>query len=238
MCDGFAPGATPMLMRPVEAIAAQISVASHVSHDKFDILIDRLDLVPKLTHYEKGAEIYCEESSIDYVYQVISGAVRNYKLLSDGRCQITAFYLPGDVFGFDCGTSRQTTTDAIAMTTVRAVKRGDIEAAAAEDIQISRLLLSMAIEDLDHARQQIVLLGRKTAIERVAAFLLEMERRLPASNILPLPMCRRDIGDYLGLTLETVSRSLSQLHEQGILDFLGARHIALRNRARLCRMEN
>ena len=238
MCDGFAPGATPMLMRPVEAIAAQISVASHVSHDKFDILIDRLDLVPKLSHYEKGAEIYWEESSMDYVYQVVSGAVRNYTLLSDGRCQITAFYLPGDIFGFDCGTSRQTTTDAIAMTTVRAVKRGDIEAAAAEDIEISRLLLSMAIEDLDHARQQIVLLGRKTAMERVAAFLLEMERRLPASSVLPLPMCRRDIGDYLGLTLETVSRSLSQLHEQGILDFLGARHISLRNRARLCRMDN
>ena len=97
LCDGFAPGATPMLMRPVEAIAAQISVASHVSHDKFDILIDRLDLVPKLSSYEKGAEIYWEESSMDYVYQVVSGAVRNYTLLSDGRCQITAFYLPGDI---------------------------------------------------------------------------------------------------------------------------------------------
>ena len=227
-----------LMMRPVEASAAQISVESHVSDDKFDILIDRLDLVPKRSQYEKDAEIYGEESSTDYVYQVISGAVRNYKLLSDGRCQITAFYLPGDIFGFDCGTSRQTTTDAIAMTTVRAVKRGDIEAAAAEDIQISRLLLSMAIEDLDHARQQIVLLGRKTAIERVAAFLLEMDRRLPASNILTLPMSRRDIGDYLGLTLETVSRAFSQFHEQGILDFLDARHIALKNRARLCRMDN
>lgn len=227
-----------LMMRPVEASAAQISVESHVSDDKFDILINRLDLVPKRSLYEKGAEIYGEESSTDYVYQVISGAVRNYKLLSDGRCQITAFYLPGDIFGFDRGTRRQTTSDAIAATTVRAVKRGDIEAAAAEDIQLSRLLLSMVIEDLGHARQQIVLLGRKTAIERVAAFLLEMDRRFPASNILTLPMSRRDIGDYLGLTLETVSRALSQLHEQGILDFLDARHIALKNRARLRGMEN
>ena len=227
-----------LMMRPVEASAAQISVESHVSDDKFDILINRLDLVPKRSLYEKGAEIYGEESSTDYVYQVISGAVRNYKLLSDGRCQITAFYLPGDIFGFDRGTRRQTTSDAIAATTVRSVKRGDIEAAAAEDIQLSRLLLSMVIEDLGHARQQIVLLGRKTAIERVAAFLLEMDRRFPASNILTLPMSRRDIGDYLGLTLETVSRALSQLHEQGILDFLDARHIALKNRARLRGMEN
>ena len=74
--------------------AAQISVGSHVPLDKFDILIDRLDLVPKRSLYEKGTEIYGEESSTDYVYQVISGSVRDYKLLSDGRCQITAFYLP------------------------------------------------------------------------------------------------------------------------------------------------
>jgi CRP/FNR family transcriptional regulator, nitrogen fixation regulation protein len=227
-----------LMMRPVEASAAQISVESHVSDDKFDTLINRLDLVPKRSLYEKGAEIYGEESSTDYVYQVTSGAVRNYKLLSDGRCQITAFYLPGDIFGFDRGTRRQTTTDAITTTTIRAVKRGDIEAAAAEDLQLTRLLLSMAIEELDHARQQIVLLGRKTAIERVAAFLLEMERRLPASNILALPMSRRDMGDYLGLTLETVSRAFSRFHDQGILDFLDARHIALKNRARLRGMEN
>ena len=227
-----------MLMSPVDVRAAQLAAERYVPSDKFDILIDRLDLVPKCSQYEKDAEIYGEESSTDHVYQVISGAVRNYKLLSDGRCQITAFYLPGDIFGFDRGARRQTTTDAIVMTTVRAVKRGNIEAAAAEDIQISRLLLSMAIEDLDHARQQIVLLGRKTAIERVAAFLLEMERRLPPSNILTLPMSRRDIGDYLGLTLETVSRAFSQFHEQGILDALDARHIALKNRARLRGMEN
>ena len=227
-----------MLMSPVGVRATQLAVESFVPRDKFDILIDGLDLVPKRSQYEKDAEIYGEESSTDYVYQVISGAVRNYKLLSDGRCQITAFYLPGDIFGFDRGARRQTTTDAIATTTVRAVKRGDIEAAAAEDIQISRPLLSMAIEDLDHAQQQIVLLGRKTAIERVAAFLLEMERRLPASNILTLPMSRRDIGDYLGLTLETVSRAFSQFHERGILDALDARHIALKNRARLRGMEN
>ena len=226
-----------MLMRPVEAVAAQIDVDSYIPHDKFEILINRLGLVPKLSQYEKGAEIYWEESATDHVYQVVSGAVRNYKLLSDGRCQITAFYLPGDIFGFDCGASRLTTADAIVRTTVQAVKRREVEIAAARDIYTSRLLLSLTIEDLEHARKQIVLLGRKTAAERVAAFLLEMEQRLPPADMLPLPMCRRDIGDYLGLTLETVSRALSQFHEQGILDFLGARHIALKNRARLRGME-
>jgi CRP/FNR family nitrogen fixation transcriptional regulator len=79
----------------------------------------------------------------------------------------------------------------------------------------------------------MLLLGRKTAMERVAAFLLEMDRRLSAAAMMALPMCRRDIGDYLGLTLETVSRALSELHDRGILDFSGARQIVLRNRQHL-----
>lgn len=232
-----------MLMKPVHAAASQISPEIPAerglnSHDKFGEMIERLDLRAKVSHYDKGAEIFWEESSTDYVYQLMSGAVRNYKLLSDGRCQITAFYLPGDIFGFDCGVKRPTTADAIAKTTVRAVKRIEIEAAASKDAFVSHLLLDIAIEDLQHARNQIVLLGRKTAVERVATFLLEMEQRLPSSCTLPLPMCRRDIGDYLGLTLETVSRALSQFHEQGILDFLDARHIALKNRDRLRGIEN
>ena len=201
--------------------------------DKFDSLIARHELLPRSSEYEKYASIYCEESSTDYVYQVVSGAVRDYKLLSDGRCQITAFYLPGDIFGFERGTRRRTTADAIVPTIVRAIKHDEIETAAAEDTQISGLLLRMAIEELDHAREQIVLLGRKTAIEKVAAFLREMDRRLPASGMMTLPMSRRDIGDYLGLTLETVSRTLAQLHDQGILGALDAKHIALKNRARL-----
>jgi len=232
-----------MLMKPTNAAdaaaSAQILVTSEAdTYDKFDELINRLDLQPKVLHYDKGAEIFWEESATEYVYQVTAGAVRNYKLLSDGRCQITAFYLPGDIFGFDCSDRRQTTADAIVGTAVRAVKRRDIETAATSNIFISNLLLDITTEDLNHARSQIVLLGRKTAIERVAAFLLEMEKRVPSTYTLPLPMCRRDIGDYLGLTMETVSRALSQFHDQGILDFMGARHIALKNRALLRGMES
>ena len=79
----------------------------------------------------------------------------------------------------------------------------------------------------------MLLLGRKTALERVATFLLEMDRRLTVAGMMALPMCRRDIGDYLGLTLETVSRALSVLHDKGILGFSAARQIVLRNRPRL-----
>lgn len=80
-------------------------------------------------------------------------------------------------------------------------------------------------------------LGRKNAMERFASFLLEMDHRLAVAGMLALPMCRRDIGDYLGLTLETVSRALSQLHGEGVLGFSGARQIILRNRQRLRNMD-
>ena len=85
----------------------------------------------------------------------------------------------------------------------------------------------------------MLLLGRKTSLERVAAFLLEMDSRLNAASVLALPMCRRDIADYLGLTLETVSRALSQLHGKGMLDFLGQtqRQIVLRDRIRLAELD-
>src|SRR4029079_17365632 len=135
-----------MLMKPVSAVAAQIgteiTVGPHFgAEDKFGDMIQRFDLQAKVSHYDKGAEIFWEESATDYVYQVLSGAVRNYKLLSDGRCQITAFYLPGDTFGFDCGATRQTTADAIVKTGVRAVKRIELEAAASKDRLVSHQLL-------------------------------------------------------------------------------------------------
>lgn len=95
----------------------------------------------------------------------------------------------------------------------------------------------MTAGELRHAEGHMLLLGRKNAMERVANFLLEMDRRLAVAGMMALPMCRRDIGDYLGLTLETVSRTLSQLHGEGVLGFSGARQIVLRNRQRLRNMD-
>jgi CRP/FNR family nitrogen fixation transcriptional regulator len=96
---------------------------------------------------------------------------------------------------------------------------------------------TMTAGDLRHAEDHMLLLGRKTALERVATFLLEMDRRLAKAGMMALPMCRRDIGDYLGLTLETVSRALSELNDKGILTFSGARQIVLRKRQCLADMD-
>ena len=168
----------------------------------------------------------------------LTGSVRtSYKLLSDGRRQIGAFHLPGDVFGLESGTNHRLAAEAIVDTTVRLVKRRSLDQAAGTDVNVARKLWTMTAGDLRHAEDHMLLLGRKSAMERVASFLLEMDRRLAITGMMALPMCRRDIGDYLGLTLETVSRALSQLHGEGVLGFSGARQIVLRNRQRLRNMD-
>lgn len=183
--------------------------------------------------YRKDEEIYGEDEPAEYVYQVIRGATRTYKLLSDGRRQIGAFHLPGDIFGLENAASHRLAAEAIIDTAVRLVKRRSLEQAAATDVRVSHKLWTMTAGELRHAEEHMLLLGRKNAIERVANFLLEMDHRLTVAGMMALPMCRRDIGDYLGLTLETVSRALSQLNDEGVLGFSGARQIVLRNRQRL-----
>lgn len=189
--------------------------------------------------YSKGTEIYGEAEPADYVYQVTEGAVRSYKLLSDGRRQIGAFHLVGDIFGLENSNFHRFTAEAIVDTTVHLIKRVSLEQVAEADTLVARDLLNMTTNNLQHAEDHMLLLGRKTSLERVAAFLLEMDRRLTSCGVMVLPMCRRDIADYLGLTLETVSRALSYLHERGILGFVGQsqRQIVLLDRSKLAALD-
>ena len=189
--------------------------------------------------YRRGSEIYGEKESADYVYQVKAGAVRSYKLLSDGRRQISAFHVPGDVFGLENGSVHRFTTEAVVDATVRLIRRESLDAIAGSDGILIRSLLRLTTMNLRHAEDHMLLLGRKTSLERVAAFLIEMDRRLTAAGILALPMSRRDIADYLGLTLETVSRTLSYLRDLGILGFIdnNQRHIVLLDRQQLAGLD-
>jgi CRP/FNR family nitrogen fixation transcriptional regulator len=189
--------------------------------------------------YKKNTEIYGEKEPAEYVYQVKSGAIRSYKLLFDGRRQIGAFHLAGDIFGLENGSEHRFTAEAIVDATVRLIKRQSLEIVAEKDAIVARNLLSMTTSNLQHAEDHMLLLGRKTSLERVAAFLLEMDNRLTAAGVMALPMSRRDIADYLGLTLETVSRALSRLHELGTLGFIGntQRQIILRDRQKLANLD-
>ena len=180
--------------------------------------------------YKKGNEIYGEKEPAEFVYQVKIGAVRSYKLLSDGRRQIGAFHLAGDIFGLENGSEHRFTAEAIVNTTVRLIKRRSLEMVAESDAMVSRNLLSMTTSNLQHAEDHMLLLGRKTSLERVAAFLIEMDRRLTAAGVMALPMSRRDIADYLGLSVETVCRSLTSLKKRGLIALSGPRSVRIIDR--------
>src|ERR1700749_4613798 len=197
------------------------------------------ELILRNFRYPRGTEIYGEKEPAEYVYQVADGSVRTYKLLSDGRRQIGAFHLVGDIFGLENGGVHRFTAEAIVDTIVRLVKRGSLAHVGQEGPTVARDLLNVTATNLQHAEDHMMLLGRKTAQERVAAFLLEMDHRLTAAGVMALPMCRRDIADYLGLTLETVSRALTVLHDKGILGFLGQtqRQIVLLDRPKLAELD-
>ena len=177
--------------------------------------------------YAREEEIYGEGEDTEYVYKIVSGAVRTCKILGDGRRQINGFHMPGDLFGFEPGQVHRLTAEAIVDTKVLMFKRRQLERIATHDVQVACQLWTMTAKNLEHAEEHMLLLGRRTALERVAAFVMEMDRRLGGTGSVELPMCRRDIADYLGLTLETVSRSMSQLQHDDALALSGARRIVL-----------
>ena len=162
--------------------------------------------------YGKDAEIFGQAEPADYIYQVIEGAVRTHKLLSDGCRQIGAFHFPGDIFGLENEDLHRFTAEAIVDTTVRLVKRRSCDGSKSPN---------MTTDNLQHVENHMLLLGRKNSRERVAAFLLEMHGRLAAADVVALPMSRCDIADYLGLTLETVSRELAAFQRKGYLRVAG-----------------
>jgi CRP/FNR family transcriptional regulator, nitrogen fixation regulation protein len=225
-----------MLVRSARSVTT-IGKNGGLRINQFGAIDSEYGLIGTNDYFLKEAQIFGEGDPTTYVYQVASGAVRSCKLLSDGRCQITAFHLPGDIFGYELSATHPTSAEAIVDTTLLTATKRSLQQAAA-NADVVRKLWDLTAAKLKHAEDHLLLLGRKTALERVAAFLVEMDCRLERSGDLSLPMRRRDIGDYLGLTLETVSRVLSALHDEGIIGFSGhARHIVLRDRDRLRTLE-
>jgi CRP/FNR family transcriptional regulator, nitrogen fixation regulation protein len=173
-------------------------------------------------------EIFGEAEPAEYVYKVTKGAVRTYKILCDGRRQIGGFYLPGDIFGLEVGEEHQFSAEAINDVTVLVVRRSVIVSMAERDCDTARELWSFTGRELNRVQEHLLLLV-KTAQQRVASFLLEMSVRLAAVDSIELPMSRQDIADYLGLTIETVSRTMTQLVSEQAIGLPSSRRIVLRN---------
>jgi CRP/FNR family transcriptional regulator, nitrogen fixation regulation protein len=195
-----------------------------------------LGLMGVAMRFGRNAEIFGEDEQAEYLYQVISGAVRTCRMLDDGRRQVVAFYLPGDVFGVEAANVHQCSAEAIAESQVLVVKRSSVMALAERERDFSRQLWMLTVRELQRVQQHSLVLI-KSAEERVAGFLLEMAGRCSASGAIELPMSRQDIADYLGLTIETVSRTFTQFVQSGAISLETSRRIQFCNRAALRQLD-
>jgi CRP/FNR family nitrogen fixation transcriptional regulator len=187
--------------------------------------------------FARNTEIYGQDEPAEYFYQVVSGAVRTYRMLDDGRRQISAFYMPGDMFGVEAGEEHLASAEAISDAQVLVVKRSAVLARAEHERDLARQLWTLTARELQRV-QEHSLVFIKNAEERVAGFLLEMAGRSSSGTTVDLPMSRQDIADYLGLTIETVSRTFTQLVQSGAIALETSRRIVLRNRAALRRLNS
>lgn len=186
--------------------------------------------------FAKDEEIFAEGDRAAFVYKVLSGVVRTSKLLSDGRRQIDAFHLEGDIFGIEAGDEYRFCAESVGDCVVVAYRRSHLASLTGNDTQLAQDMTMGMMRSLVRAQNHMLLLGRKSALEKIATFLLDMAERTADDDALDLPMSRTDIADHLGLTIETVSRSFTQLERQGIIELPTARHVVLSNRAALERL--
>ena len=163
------------------------------------------------------AEIFAEGDRAATFYKVVSGVVRTYKLLSDGRRQIDAFHLPGDIFGLEAGAEHRFNAEAVTEARLE-VHRREPRALAGDDGALAREVVASIMRGLERAQDHMMLLGRKSARERIATFLLTMARRMGCGGTaMELPMSRTDMADHLGLTVESVSRAVTLLERGGLI---------------------
>jgi len=206
--------------------------AAHASKDSHP---GTIELMGALVPFTRNSEIYGENEPADYLYKVLSGTVRTYKMLVDGRRQIGGFYLPGDIFGLEIGDEHTFSAEAITDCKIIVIKRSAVVALAARDNDVARQMWELTACELQRVQDHVLVLI-KSAQERVAGFLLEMSDRASDGGAVELPMSRQDIADYLGLTIETVSRTLTQLEKSATIKLPTSRRIVLRNRSALTRL--
>ena len=184
-------------------------------------------------NYTRDEEIIAQDEGAEYGFQVVSGCVRTVRLLEDGRRQVGEFLMSGDLFGWETGPDNAFGAEAVTPVTLYRFHLRTLEEKAATDSCFARKLRQHAGAQMRRMRSQLVLLGRKTAFERIASFLVDMGERLhaEAEPALELPMSRTDIADYLGMTIETVCRGLSELRHRGTITVERSRIVVCDRRA-------
>jgi CRP/FNR family transcriptional regulator, nitrogen fixation regulation protein len=219
-------------MRTVQQ-RSSISGGPKTHRAELDVL-DLLEEFGRTVTVRRGHEIYRHNDPTEFCWKILSGCVRTVKQMEDGRRQIDEFLWPGDLLGMDDLETYCADAEAVNTVTLRRYPRTMLEAQAKCDAALAFRLRAMALANLREAHKQTILLGRKTAAERVASFLLDMERRSRTANglLVELPMNRTDIADHLGLSIETVCRNLVHLQREGTVAILRS-GVELRDRAAL-----
>jgi len=216
------------LVRPCNnCTVREYSVCAALDHDEQS----RLTQIMTQVEMADGATIFDEAEPARNVFNITSGAVKVYKLLPDGRRAITGFLFPGDFLGLTHQDAYAFSAEALAATKLCRFPREKLERLLEDMPVLERRLLGLASHELAAAQDQMLLLGRKTARERLASFLLLLSnaarRHGHEGNPIELTMSRSDIADYLGLTIETVSRTFSQLKRDGTIQLLEGNRVRL-----------
>lgn len=183
--------------------------------------------------FAAGDLLFRQGDAVRLVYRILRGSVISYRLLSDGRRQVTGFHLPGDYLGLEAGVEHATTAEALGPVDALAMERADLAARAVTDIGLARALWQVTIRAFQRSEDHALILARQGATERVAAFLIDFADRMGGRPTIDLPMTRQDIADHVGLTIHTVSRTLSQLQSQGLIEARSSRQVRLLQRQRL-----
>jgi CRP/FNR family nitrogen fixation transcriptional regulator len=190
-----------------------------------------------IAHFNRNHTIFAEGDPAEYSYKVLTGAVRLSKMMSDGRRQIAEFALAGDFIGINWLDEHALTAEALNDVTLICYARGRIDRLCDENRDVRAEIFSNLRHDLWAAQNHLVVLGRQSALERVASFFVHLAARDPLSdkNKIDVPMTRQDIADYLGLTIETVCRMLTKLKSSATIDIPNRHTILVRNMVALRR---
>jgi len=218
---------------PCAACAVRdVSICGALDGDQLGLL----DAIVVHKTLQPGETLFYESDRSDSLYILTAGCVRLSKMLADGRRQITGFLFPSDFLGLALRERYAYSAEAVDTVKICAYPRAKLEALLDQFPAMERRLLAVASNELAAAQDQMLLLGRKTAIERVASFLLILMRRMQRKgrqDTISLPMTRTDIGDHLGLTIETVSRTLSRLKRERVVRFLSLQDVQVTDIKRL-----
>jgi CRP/FNR family transcriptional regulator, anaerobic regulatory protein len=174
--------------------------------------------------FRPSETVFAQEELTTFFYNLLEGVMRLYKLLADGRRQIIGFALPGDFLGLAASSRHNFSADAIGAVELCQFSRSGFAKFSQNKPDLLRRINELAVKELGQAQNHIVLLGRRSAEEKVATFLVGWRSRMAElsgpSHTVPLPMSRQDIADYLGLTIETVSRTFTKFERDGVIQIV------------------